>query len=336
MRMQGIMKWMVALFFSATMTVYAGNTSHYQIDVPLESNTLGSQEKAFHQGFQAVLKKNGLVDSEELKATKQQIMQTVSQFQVHDKDDESILTINFDRKAVQDLLDALGVSLASTKNKQWVIWIATSEGETHRLLGGAPAPYELTLLSDLAHRIHVDLVIPELDLEDMEALSFDDVWLDNKARWMKASERYRADGVLVVKLLKNSNKKWHATWLLTTDKEDIRAEQDDISLTTLFEGGIESIDKQLEAAADNNDAEELYLEVADVYSSESYQTILSFLRTLRGVDQAELDGVTPDKVLYKLSVTVSRSTLKRQISQNRLLIAEEKPEDKVLYYRLNT
>lgn len=334
--MHYMMKWLAALLLCFAMTVNAGTASQYQIDVPLESNALSAQEKAFREGFNALLQKTALADPEDLKVTNEQIMQTVLQFQVHDESGQSQLSINFDKQAINDLLKDLGVSLEQSKKKQWVTWVATQHGETHQLLGGSPLPFELALLSDLAERVDVGLIIPELDLEDLDALSFDDVWLDHKSRWMKASDRYRADGVLVIKLLKNSAGSWHATWSLTTDKEDLHLEGDDASLTSLFENGIEELKKRLETVENSIEAEELYIEVADVHSSDSYQTILSFLRTLRGVEQAELDGVTPDKVLYKLTVTVSRSTLERQISQNHFLIAEDKPEDKVLYYRLNS
>jgi hypothetical protein len=311
-------------------------SSSYQVDVVVEDNLSGGQDKAFVKGFHQLLENLSIPDPEPLRLTTEQLTQTILQYRYHDKDKESILTIDFDKKAVDELLTSLGMTAEKGLSFQWVTWVALSQGTSGHLLGGTPSPPTLALLENTAAAQNIALIVPEMDLEDMDGVSFDDVWLDNNTRVEKASERYQGDGVLTIALFKQEERKWHATWRLKTPRKAYQFDFKGSDLNNLFKLGFEKMKKSMETQNTVQEAKIVFLEVGGMHSGESYQQVLSFLNALAGVSHAELDGVTPDTVLYKLTVSVSKSSLMRRMGKDKLLVAEDKPQDKVLHYRLNT
>lgn len=306
----------------------------YQVDVIVEKNQ-ASHDKAFYDALQQLLSRLSDSPLDMKGVTKPRLMQTISQYRYHTKEGQSVLTIDFDKEALNALMSELGLFNQSENNLKWVVWIAKKDGEQNDLIGGTPSPKMISDLTDIASRAHFDLIVPEMDLEDMDKVSFNDVWSDNKAGLIKASERYGGDGILIIKLVPQKEDKWAATWILSTEKQDIQFELSDLSLSSTFQAGIEQLETSLSEAIKES-ASEVLLEVGDVHSTNSYQSILTFLKGLPGVEQVELDGVTPDTVLYKLTVTVSKSSLRRAINKNKMLTVDDKPQDKVLYYRLNS
>jgi hypothetical protein len=121
--------------------------------------------------------------------------------------------VGFSRVRVEQALSALGLPVWGAERPLTLLWIAIDDGMGGRALVGADEagdrapeipPTMTTLLSTVRSEIAavadergLPIVLPLLDLQDLGAVTFTDVWGGFDDRVLAASQRYRADAVLI-------------------------------------------------------------------------------------------------------------------------------------------
>lgn len=121
--------------------------------------------------------------------------------------------VGFSRARVEQALTSLGLPVWGAERPLTLLWVAIDDGTGGRALLGAdeaadrgpevtPAMTALlgavrAELAAVADERGLPIVLPLLDLEDMGAVTFTDVWGGFDDRVVAASQRYRADAVLI-------------------------------------------------------------------------------------------------------------------------------------------
>jgi hypothetical protein len=122
-------------------------------------------------------------------------------------------TVGFGRSQVERVLTELGMPVWGPERPLTLLWIAVDDGAGGRALLGANETPELGAgatpqLPQLLTTVRAEIVAaaaerglpvawPLLDLEDLNAVTFPDVWGGFEDRIVAASARYRADAVLI-------------------------------------------------------------------------------------------------------------------------------------------
>lgn len=121
--------------------------------------------------------------------------------------------VEFRRAPVERALTALGVRVWGAERPLTLLWVAIDDGAGGRALLGASettepgveaAPTVTAMLKAVREELAavadergLPIALPLLDLEDLNAVTFADVWGRFEDRILAASARYRADAVLI-------------------------------------------------------------------------------------------------------------------------------------------
>jgi hypothetical protein len=111
-----------------------------------------------------------------------------------------ILEVSFFQRQLQELLDSAGIALWPRNRPETLVWIVEQNAAGERRLLGADSTEYAALQTHAAERA-MPLISPILDLEDRLALRPDQLWELDPAVILAASARYRADSVLVLRIM---------------------------------------------------------------------------------------------------------------------------------------
>jgi uncharacterized protein len=121
--------------------------------------------------------------------------------------------VGFSRARVEQALTSLGLPVWGAERPLTLVWIAVDDGSGGRALLGANeaadrapemTPAMTTLLTAVRAEVAraadergLPIALPLLDLQDLNAVTFTDIWGGFEDRVLAASQRYRADAVLI-------------------------------------------------------------------------------------------------------------------------------------------
>ena len=109
-----------------------------------------------------------------------------------------VMQVRFDPKAINRTLREAGLPVWSRVRPLTLAWVAVQEEGRKRYIIGVDTSSEWRKpITDSATRRGIPLLLPALDLEDQQNVSFADVWADFQTNLFDASRRYQADALLV-------------------------------------------------------------------------------------------------------------------------------------------
>jgi hypothetical protein len=208
--------------------------------------------------------------------------------------------VGFSRTQVERALEGLGAPVWGPERPLTMLWVAVDDGAGGRALLGAedtsdPGATMTPTLAALLESVRDEIVAtaverglpiawPLLDLQDLDAVTFTDVWGGFEDRIVAASARYRADAVLIGRVrpgvLGNE-----VEWLFVAGSER----------QGLPRGGVRD---GLDAAADRYAAELstvggaslTALTVHDVSTSADYARVMSYLERQSVLERVDIES----------------------------------------------
>jgi hypothetical protein len=216
-------------------------------------------------------------------------------------DRQSQPQVGFIGGQVEQALTALGMPVWGPERPLTLLWVAADDGLGGRaLLGandtgdseGARSPAMATLLNTLradlvavADERGLPIALPLLDLEDLGGVTFADVWGGFEDRVTAASQRYRADAVLIGRVRPGVTGH-EVQWLFLRGTE-----------RRALVGG--ALRDGLDAAADAYAAElstigaasATLIRVLDVASSADYGRVMSYLEQQSVLQAVDVEGL---------------------------------------------
>jgi len=210
--------------------------------------------------------------------------------------------VGFNATRVDQALAGLNVRIWGQERPLTLVWAAVDDGQGGQaLLGSGDAPADATPatvdlltmlrteLAAVADERGLPLVLPQLDAEDLAAVTVADVSSAADDRVMAASARYRADAVLIGRLRPGlvGNE---VEWLLLKDGERRMLEG------TAVRDGLDAVaDQYASELSVVGSATTSRLRVLDVKTPDDYGRVMSYLEkvsSLQSVDVESLDRGT--------------------------------------------
>lgn len=123
-----------------------------------------------------------------------------------------VLTLDFDPRAVNQILAAAGQRPLGAVRPSLVVWLAAQQRDQRDYV--SPDGYIYAKVKAAAAKRGLPLRLPLLDLSDQRALPVSDLWGLFDTSIKDASSRYRADAVLAGRMIQTSSGNWRYEWLL--------------------------------------------------------------------------------------------------------------------------
>jgi hypothetical protein len=229
--------------------------------------------------------------------------------------------VGFNATRVDQALAGLNVRIWGSERPLTLVWVAVDDGQGGRaLLGGGDAPADatpatvdvLTMLRTelvaVADERGLPIVLPQLDSEDLAAVTVDDVSSGVGDRVNAASARYRADAVLIGRahpgLLGTE-----VQWLLLKDGE-----------RRMLEGA--AVRDGLDAVADQY-ASELSVvggattsrvRVLDVKTPDDYGRVMSYLEKVSSLQSVDVESLERGTLTVRVAARGDARVLERVLA----------------------
>lgn len=234
------------------------------------------------------------------------------------------LRARFDPAALLRALRERNVSIWGRERPATLVWLAYDDGTTRGLVDGTAPPAIRAAIEGAAMARGLPLVWPLLDLEDRSALPFADLWGGFDERIDAASERYRANAVLVGRLYRVDEARWSVRWNLLEEGSSDGTVSGPGSLDEVAAAGPQWVaDRFAEryalvptAAGDGRTR----LVVVGVTGVGEYASVMRYLGSLSPVRSVALDGVDGDEVIFALDLRGTPEQVQQAIALGSRLV----------------
>jgi uncharacterized protein len=207
--------------------------------------------------------------------------------------------VGFNASLVNQTLNSFNWPIWGPERPLTLLWIAVDNGQGERAMLGANeldvglTPGMTKLLTDLRTELEavaddrgLPIALPLLDLEELNAVTFADVWGGFEDRIVPASARYRADAVLIGRVRPGQFGN-EVQWLLI--KDGVRQGIAGISVADGLDAVANLYADEYSVIGGANSAE---ITVLDVLTPADYGRVMSYLESqsvLQAVDVERLD-----------------------------------------------
>lgn len=234
------------------------------------------------------------------------------------------VVLEFEPSLVEDSLRRAGLPLWSANRPTVLVWLALEDSAGRRFVGSDQDPGLIAALRDNARRRGLALHLPQLDLQDLVALSPDDIWQQNVARIDDASERYNPDTVLVGRVTQLNNGRWLGRWSYRFDGRRIPFDGEASSGESFIASGLDQVAETLAAAyaiAPVQVAEGgVLLRLTDVRNFVDYARAIQYLESAVAVRHANVVSLERDELILRLIADGEISQLQQVFSLDKQLL----------------
>ena len=237
--------------------------------------------------------------------------------------------VSFNATRIDQALNELNLPLWGPERPLTLLWIAVDDGAGGRALLPAnelgadlsPAMAQLltmirTELVAVADERGLPIVLPLIDLEDLNAVSFTDVWGGFEDRVAAASTRYRADAILIGRV-RPAFGGVEVQWLLLQDA--VRRPIDGIAVRD----GLDAV-AELYAAEFGviGGARTTRLTVLDVATPAEYGRVMSYLEGLSILQTVDVESLEGGVLSLRVAARGDARVLERVLSLGGVLSAD--------------
>ncbi len=243
------------------------------------------------------------------------------------------LWVSFDGEAIERTLRAAGQTVWGSDRPLTLVWLAVDWGQGEREILGAGEP-QMSLdetrsidrnrllrerLLDYAERRGLPVALPLLDSEDLQKVSFSDVWGGFDDLLLEASTRYDADSVLIGRIRPDSRSRNRWTYHFGGEQRSWTGEPEVVIA--------QIADLLAREFAIQGDAplRSVELTIAGVVSVEHYAAVQSLLDKVVVIEDYAISRVAGDSIVYRVDAHGGAERLARALRFNGLL--EREPDD---------
>lgn len=246
------------------------------------------------------------------------------------------LRAQFDPRAVDASLRALGVPVWGTNRLSHVVWIALrDDGQQRGLLDAPGIAARAPAVAATAEARGLPFVYPQLDATERKLATFNDVWAGKFAGVQGASRNYNANLMLIGRVGREGGT-WVGRWTVINNVG--ATDEWTVALPTLEEAlaaGIHELaDRQAQRfSIQAGSAREQRLRVAGVDSLADYGRVLNYVRGLNPVRGAQVESVRAGEMTLRLQVEGDPDLLQRVIVAGRTLRRSDSDVDAYVLVR---
>jgi hypothetical protein len=303
-------------------------SSLYSVQVPLDPDDPDSRNLAYQTALIEVLVRmtgtTAVAESEQIAEWFPNAARYVSRFQ---PGPDNTLVVSLDGPGIENVLRQAGAPIWGSDRPLTLIWIAVDWGlgereivgaaDEERMPGDARSIDRNRLLRErvmeVAERRGIPVLFPLVDIEDLENISFSDIWGGFDDLLLLASERYQADTVLVGRIRADSPMMNRWTWYLGEERASWTGTTEEVvnlladSLAARF-----AVDSQ-------SPLDTIRLTISGIDSVKAFGRVQQFMENLRGIDAVMIDTVAGDRIVYEVKVQGGTERLQRALELSNML-----------------
>lgn len=308
----------------------------YSAQVEVASQSAADREAGVRNALAAVLVKltgdRQAAQRPEAQLMLKQAERYVEQYQYPEKRTRAgqgeLLWVGFDADAVTRSLQDSGLPIWGRNRPFLIMWVGVEEsGRRYLLDPGTQTDLRETVEKAAAAR-GLLVSLPLMDLEDQAAIDAADVWGNFSDRITKASNRYRANGVLVGRIHREPAGQWRGRWSFEEGGTSHQWEGRSGSLREALTSGVDGTADVLAhryAQVLTASTEELIFAVEGVVSTERYAQVLRYLGSLESIGEVRVAAVEGDRMTFQLRLRTDREGLGRSLALGDLLVPATPP-----------
>lgn len=209
----------------------------------------------------------------------------------------SRLILKFSPRQIEGLLREAELPFWPANRPAVVVWMVANTAAGMMVLSDEAMYQELR---DVAGERGLPLITPLFDLEDYLALPPDVLWQQDEATIRQASERYRADAVLVLRFSELSSGHWRADWRLLHSEGNISGDGQDESQHPLRVSALNAVADRFASlyaiSPSASGAGQVSVRIDNVDDFGTYKAIERYLKSLALVRRVELDNLSDNRL----------------------------------------
>lgn len=240
---------------------------------------------------------------------------------------DDTLVVTFEGRAIENVLRQAGIPIWGSDRPLTLIWIAVDWGQGEREIVAADDPQRMSAdarsidrnrllrerVAEVAGRRGIPVLFPLLDTEDLESISFTDIWGGFDDPLLRASARYEAESVLVGRIRTDSLQTNRWSWYFDGDRASWNGQTEDmINLLADTLAARSVVDP-------TSPMETIWLTIHGIDSVNAFGQVQQIMENLRGIDEIMIDTVAGDRIVYEIQVQGGTERLKRALETNNLL-----------------
>ena len=237
--------------------------------------------------------------------------------------DKLLLWARFDSRVVDGLIRDAGLPSWGKTRPSMLMWLAVEDQSGRSLIGADDSPTITNVLHDAAGSRGLPFVVPLMDLVDRSVISVSDVWAGFPERIMQASDRYRADTVLLARVHQPNAAEWEARWRLFLDGAahdwTLRNAGLDVMLIEGLNRAADLVAARFARAAGGVIEDAMAVAVQDIRTLGDYARTLTYLRALDSVLRLDVTGASGNQVSFSVAVRGGSSAFTQEIGLGRTL-----------------
>ncbi|WP_455223526.1 DUF2066 domain-containing protein [Kaarinaea lacus] len=242
-----------------------------------------------------------------------------------------ILWLRFDEKAVNKLLQKSNLPVWGRTRPSTLIWLAVEQDGARFLIGSNSREEIRYALDSEAGRRGVATVLPLLDVEDQQKLTFADVWNNSQEPIFQASQRYQAEAILVGRMSLSANDSWQGRWVLYEGGQGLSWNAQGTSAGQLLDTGIlgtlEILGSRYAQVYDGSGTGVFDIAIVNVKSLDQFARVSEYLQSLEQVQNVYTTHVDNNSVSYRLDIRGNSKGLIQTIGLGNVLAAVATPTE---------
>ena len=240
-----------------------------------------------------------------------------------------LIWMRFDERAVNKLLQKNNLPVWGRTRPSTLVWLAVEQDGARYLVGSNSNEEVRYAMENETKRRGVAMVLPLLDLEDQQKLTFADVWNNNQEPVFQASIRYQAEAILVGRISLSGNDSWQGRWVLYEGGQGLSWNSQGTYVNQLLDAGVlgtlEILGSRYAQVYDNSTPGVFDVAVVDIKSLEQFARVSKYLQSLEQVKGVYPTHVDDTSVTYRLDIRGNSKGLIQTIGLGNVLAAVGSP-----------
>lgn len=328
--------WLAFVLCTASWMVSARVvTDLYQVNVAIDAQSPAELRRASREGlaelFVRISGHESVLGNDAIVAAIKDASRFTKQFSYERTVDEVgeeqlLVTLEFESSLVVDTLRGAGMPLWSDNRPSVLVWLVVEDADGRRFVGTEKDPQLVAAIRASAERRGLAIQLPFLDLQDLVALSPDDIWQRNQSRLDEAAERYASDSLLTGRVTKLNNGSWLGRWTFSLNGRQIRFDGDADDAVSYIAAGLNQVAEALAseyaitpvATAEGG----VLMRLTAVRSFVDYARAISYLESVVAIHHANVVSLQGDELILSLVADGEMSQLQQVFSLDKRLQPE--------------
>ena len=234
---------------------------------------------------------------------------------------DDTLFVSFDGDAIEETLQQAGQSFWGSDRPATLVWLAVDWGQGEREIIGADDPERgfdearsidrnrllRQRVLDVAERRGLPIVLPLLDTDDLEKISFSDIWGGFDEQLLDASQRYDVSSVLVgrVRPLSSQRNRW--SYYFAGEERTYSGEPE---LVISLVADVLAAEFSISGSAP---LEAVELRIAGIDSVAAYGAVQRLLADINLIESFAIAEVFGDEIRYRVEAHGGAARLRRAL-----------------------